>query len=691
MMPLLLRSGAPLPRRIAAAALVLGARSAAAQPAPPLSPVPLEVTVVGEAPSGRTSSLSGAEVTALPGAFGDAFRAVEAMPGVAAAVSGLPYFYVRGAPPGDVGYLLDGIRVPLLFHVGFGPSVVSPDLIGRVELHSGGYPAALGRYAGGVVTGELKAPPSEWHGSVTVRLVDAGATVGGPFDDGRGSVLAAARYSYTGAILSLTSPTLEIGYWDYQIRAGYHVTPRDEIGVFAFGAHDYLGAKGSSPSYDSTFHRVDLRYDRSLGGPEDHLRAAVTLGRDESALGSGNVVESSIAARTEVQKRVHERVLLRAGMDAEIDVFSGQSHPPPPPTADWWLTGFDNLLFAVEPPGLFASRTTFVAGVHADAVLRVAPGFEVTPGIRIDDYQDPMVVLIARDRHGERHVASARGAVAVDPRLSARLAVGDRVHLVQAYGIASQPPSLVIPLPGLQPSLAAGLQRAFQASAGVEVSLPEAMVASVTVFRHLLFNTSDPFAERDSLGAGLAGQLAVANQYPINVDESSVGLELAVHKRLTHHLGALLSYTLSRATVTADEILGHTYHFHPPEAATFDRTHVVNVATLYDFGRGYKAGIRMLFYTGTVNKTVEYLPDGSIHMAPAERLPPFFRLDLRAEKRWRIGRRFHVSAVLEVQDALFAQETVPNLGTCYFFPGQPCGPQRSGSVPLPSAGVEAGF
>src|SRR5437868_12442347 len=47
----------------------------------------------------------------LPGALGDPFRAIEISTGVTPIVSGLPYFYVRGAPPGNVGYYFDGVRV----------------------------------------------------------------------------------------------------------------------------------------------------------------------------------------------------------------------------------------------------------------------------------------------------------------------------------------------------------------------------------------------------------------------------------------------------------------------------------------------------------------------------------------------------------------------------------------------------
>src|SRR5690606_31534459 len=94
-----------------------------------------EIRVRGRrADPARTVSMSRAEVRQIPGAFGDPFRAVEMMPGVTPVVSGLPFFFIRGAPPGNVGYFLDGVRVPLLFHVGVGPSAIHPALIERVDL-----------------------------------------------------------------------------------------------------------------------------------------------------------------------------------------------------------------------------------------------------------------------------------------------------------------------------------------------------------------------------------------------------------------------------------------------------------------------------------------------------------------------------------------------------------------------------
>src|SRR5262249_42168606 len=107
------------------------------------APPPLEGTPRGEALAPGVPSFTRAEVRLLPGAFGDPFRAIDALPGVTPLASGVPFFYVRGAPPGNVGYFLDGIRVPLLYHIGLGPSVVHPAIMDRVDLYPGGYPAEL--------------------------------------------------------------------------------------------------------------------------------------------------------------------------------------------------------------------------------------------------------------------------------------------------------------------------------------------------------------------------------------------------------------------------------------------------------------------------------------------------------------------------------------------------------------------
>lgn len=653
-------------------------------------PPPVEITVVGERPEpSRTVSLSRAEVRQLPGAFGDPFRAIEALPGVTPIVSGLPFFFIRGAPPGNAGYFVDGVRVPLLFHVGAGPSVVHPALIDQVDLYPGGYPARFGRYSGGVVSGETAAPRTELHGEYNLRLFDTGALVETPFDSQRGSVLVAGRYAFTALLFSLISPETTLDYWDYQARASYALTPRDRVGVFAFGSYDYLAQTTATQSltlFETQFHRVDLRYDRKL--PRGKLRTAFTLGRDASTVQQDRHVRSTLATgRTELELRLAPSALLRAGTEVSLERYEVD-------------LGTDDLSpSAARLSELFSTRADVAAGTRADVVLALGPRLLLTPGVRLD-------LFGSRGQH----------AWGVDPRLAARAQITTRLALLTALGIAHQPPSFVVPVPGLQPAgLEGGLQRAIQESFGLEANLRDGMLATATVFHNAYFDMSDPLGsmERSLNGcpAGLfpAGTIAGDQQLQpamagycgprfvpgtLGPDRSggggqgadsragrrasaafttrtmgeSFGLELLLRRRLTRRLGGFISYTLSRSTRQAD---GRRY------VAAFDRTHVANVALAYELGRGYRAGARVMFYTG--------LP-GTTESGPRGRLPSFFRLDLRAEKRFRLGDHAFLSVVAEWMNATLSKEAVST--TCSL---NGCQAQMIGPVTIPSLGVEGGF
>jgi TonB family protein len=106
---------APAPATLPSAPPPGASPAASATPAP-TPPEPLAVTVTAARPVGARI-ISRAFARELPGAFGNPFAAIEASPGVTPTLSGAPYFYVRGSPPGNLGYFIDDIQLPALFHV----------------------------------------------------------------------------------------------------------------------------------------------------------------------------------------------------------------------------------------------------------------------------------------------------------------------------------------------------------------------------------------------------------------------------------------------------------------------------------------------------------------------------------------------------------------------------------------------
>ena len=235
------------------------------------------MTVRGQRREIGQTTLSAADVREMPGAFGDPFRAIEALPAVTPIVSGLPYFSIRGAPPNDNGYYLDGVRVPFLFHVGVGEAVIHPALIDRVDFFPAAAPAAYGDAAGAIIAGQTRAPAAKTHGEANLRLFDAGALAETPFGDGRGSVLLAGRYGYPGPILSAITDNVKLGYWDYQARVTWRLDDRDTLGVFAFGSHDFLGTalvRNGAGRTDRRAARLGLPSDRPALRPRAGRRYA---------------------------------------------------------------------------------------------------------------------------------------------------------------------------------------------------------------------------------------------------------------------------------------------------------------------------------------------------------------------------------------------------------------------------------
>jgi TonB family protein len=599
---------------------------------------PVEVTIRGEKLAPSVRSFSRAEVRQMPGAFGDPFRAVEALPGVTPLASGLPFFFVRGAPPGNVGYFLDGVRVPFLYHVGIGPSVIHPGLVERVDLYSGGYPAGYGRFAGGIVAAETSAPRSELHGEGNVRLFDAGALVEGGFAGGKGTALIGVRYSYSAALLSLVAPEVELAYRDYQARVTYDVTPRDRLTLFSFGSYDLLGEEVDGALkvlFGTEFYRLDLRHDHDTGSGS--IRTAVTLGLDRTKndflAGEQRSIDTRmIGARNQLKHRLGDGVLFRAGTDIALENYSISAPKYADPDSP------ETRAFAQQ----FTNRNDLVLGMWTDFMFDVTPDIEVIPGARVDLYR-----------------SGSASAVGVDPRIAARFAVSDRVRITHAYGIAHQPPSFALPIPGLTPAnLQGGLQRSFQTSAGVELDVDDGTSASMTLYYNAFFNMSD------SIGTS-TGNPTASDERGLG---SAIGAELLVKRKLSKRLGGFLSYTLARSSRS----LGREQF--PSNA---DRTHVLNAALGYNLGRGWRPGARGVFYTGTPKTTDSAQAISEPRTGDVERGSPFFRLDLRLEKRWVLGQTTWLSFVAEVLNATLSKETF--------------GDSEIGPVTIPSIGVEGGF
>lgn len=606
----------------------------------------------------------------LPGSGGDPFSAIRSLPGVAQVTGFLPYVVVRGAAPGNTGYYLDGVRVPLLFHVAAGPSVIHPYFVDSVDFYPSGAPVRLGRYASGIIEGRTRKPGRERvRGEVDLRLTDAGALVEIPFDrpraptedcpdcrgPARGSLALAGRYSYTGLLLSaIPALNVKLRFWDYQARLDHDLGPRARYTAFVFGAYDELGQtraqvldddgdvvidEDPDPFVRLEFHRIDQRVDQRLRGGAQ-IRYGLTLGLDRSGVQDVRVNEWRVSPRLELRKTLVDNLELRAGLDQSLQFFRL------PQGLSTSTTGA-----SVEDLALFlAERTVSSTGLYAD--LRYSRGaVEVQPGVRVELWAQSGV---------SPYLPEARtrsSAVGLDPRLSVREAVSDRWTLRQTLAVHHQPPDPPLPIPGVEGvSLDAGLQRSVQASFGWTGRLGDRAELEQTLFGARLTNMQDYELGGDDGDPG--GQsISELEDFLIRVSGWSWGLESRLSLVPTGKLYGWIAYTLSWSI--RDFPLGGTAF------ATWDQRHILNAVAGWTFNRKWRVGGRLHVNTGRPYTSRQALPEGGLenltealrnHRNDA-RLPTFVQLDARVERIFTF-RDFRLHLYLDLTNANLGREVL---------------------------------
>lgn len=602
----------------------------------PLEDEPLAEVMVR---SSRRTEIGGTlvpqeETRQIPGTFADPFRVAEVLPGIAPILSGLPYFFVRGAPPGNIAYMIDGIRVPLLFHVGAGPSVIAPSLVERVDVIPSAYPARFGRSAGGIISGETTALSPLPRAEFQARAFDASGMVEVPFANDRASLLLAGRYSYVQPLLDRVSPDYELGYWDYQSKASYQLNNNNAISLFAFGASDRLESRPLQRKlFDTAFHRVDLRWDRTT--IDGDTRIALTAGADrvsnaeEGSVPYESLIEDrSLRLRWETDQKVADGVVLRTGMDYGVNRVTKEQDTRPTASET------------------FPERIDLSGSAYIDTILR-APGVEVVPGARVD-------AALSRNE----------GYVFVEPRLGARLHLFGGLSWISQLGIAHQLPTQSVRVPGQAADpLESSVQEAWQAAQGLELVVSPTLLAKVTGFHSWV----------DSDGSDRTGR--------------SYGMEAFIRREFIEGIGGIVSYTLSRTEATSgrDTI--------PSE---FDRTHVISAVLGWNMGAGFRLGVRGYYASGqrfetlcpTFDCTAPDSPTAPRTFLVRGRLPDFYRADFRVEKRWEIGYTGWLAVTLEWFNATLSKETTsvdwsPISGALEYV-------ERS-ALTLPSIGIEGGY
>ena len=183
------------------------------------------------------------ELTSKPVLFGEAdiMRSVQLLPGVKAESDASSSFQVRGGTSAQNTILYDNAPVYNVGHLAGLFSAFNDDALATATLYKGLIPAQYGGASSAVFdiatrTGNRQ----QWHGSATVGLLAAKASVEGPIVKNKLGVLFNVRRSYADMFLKLSDDFRgnTLYFYDTNLKLDYQVNDRNQLFFSFFASHD---------------------------------------------------------------------------------------------------------------------------------------------------------------------------------------------------------------------------------------------------------------------------------------------------------------------------------------------------------------------------------------------------------------------------------------------------------------------
>jgi len=190
---------------------------------------------------------TGVSVLGVP----DIVRSLKMLPGVAAGMEITSGLYVHGGDGSDNLFLLDGVPLFQVAHLGGMLSSFNTEAINTLDFYKSGFPARFGGRLSSVVDIVSKSGDCQkYHGSVSIGLLDGQIAVGGPVVKDKLCFQVALRRSWPDVVLT---PVLSIrnahnqkkttgSYYMYDVNFALNwlPSPTDEICVRLYQGKDHF-------------------------------------------------------------------------------------------------------------------------------------------------------------------------------------------------------------------------------------------------------------------------------------------------------------------------------------------------------------------------------------------------------------------------------------------------------------------
>ncbi len=531
-----------------------------------------------------TRTLSAEELRTTPGTMGDPVRAVQSLPGAVRTPFDSGWLIVRGGEPGDTGVYIDGVWVPLVYHLGGFTSVIHPAIVDGLTFMPGGGSVRYGRATAGTVELTTKQVGTGHRVEAGADLLHSGAYVQLPLGDKTGIALAARR-SYLDKAMALapgiTEEQAQIAprFVDYLVKLD-----RPSSGVFVLGYKDEVtaptGYDNESVSILLETHRIHgrLNHDTAWG----QLTFTPVLAVD--------------VREYDYTEDYYRQEWATAGLRAELLQDEG---------AIGWTAGIDALgqAYAIQVVTNLSDMTRLAqyASVDPYAHVRFGEDQRLYLGVRLET----MMV--------QGHIPRA----GLSPRTQGVLPIGRRFAIVADAGVYHQYPPFEL-LFGLPDGRYLDLERSWGASGGLRWTHPLLALELDGYWRHLDHQTL--IEDDGSLGQG---------------DGVAYGVE-TLARYAAGPLSGWVAYTWSRSLRQQEP--GDAFN-----PTLYDQPHYLVSVVGWSLPRDLTLSARFRYGTGypkvrEVSSAYDLLTLEETPLDPqAVRLLPYHALDLKVSKlsTWR--------------------------------------------------------
>ena len=622
-----------------------------------------EVTITAErVGSPKISQMSAIQLPTeqlklVPVIFGetDVLKAIQLLPGVQSGTEGMNGIYVRGGGPDENLFLLDGIPLYNVNHLGGFFSAFNGDAVKNVTLYKGSFPARFsGRISSVLDITTNNGNDKEWHGGASVGLIAAKLNIEGPIIKEKTTLSLSLRRTYGDlliqptlwAVAAASSETgisgLSAGYYFYDLNAKVTHKFNDRSRLYAtfYSGDDeaYMRVNMNDMDYLKEYMKLSYKWGNlatavrwnyelnpklfmNVTGSFTRYRQRLSLGMEEEWREYGqqysDEVEmgihsgiSDVAARVDFDYDPSPDHAIKFGSILTHHIFTPQTQ-----SARMRYTGTPSIDTTFGESRIHAEELTF----YAEDDWSITDALKINGGLALTGFY-----------------VEGKFYPSPQPRLSGRFMLTDDLSVKAGYSYMTQYMHLLsstnISLPtDLWVPVTARIQpmNSHQVAAGVFYSWRSLIDFSVEGYYKWMNNLLEYKPGSTFLGSstGWENMVCMGRGY-------AYGLEFLAQKtvgKLTGWVGYTWSRTIRQFDTPGEELNGGR-----PFPAKYDRIHDISITLQYKHSDRFDAGITWVYATGnTATLAMQQISVdnyyGAVDFVESRnnfRLPSYHRLDL---------------------------------------------------------------